>query len=456
MHMEIPPYQPIATGLKLNQEQQQLLLLLKRGVWLYFLLLVFEGALRKWFFPALAAPLLIVRDPVALTLLAIAYHKGLFPKNIFVIGFISTGFISFFLTLLIGHGNLFVAIYGLRILVIHVPFMFLVGKIFRQYDVVKIGKAMLWIAIPMTVLIAIQFYSPQSAWVNRGVGGDMEGAGFSGAMGYFRPPGTFSFTNGTTLFYGMLTPFVTYFWLQQRKTVSFWILSTASVALIAAIPLSISRGLFFQVSVSVFFTLFAVLKQPRLFSTIAAGAFALILMALALKNFSFFQTATEAFALRFQTANETEGGLEGVIVDRYLGGMYEAIFGETEIPFWGLGLGMGTNVGSMLLSGQVTFLISEGEWGRIIGEMGFLIGIALIYLRIITVLRLGIKSYQSLTADNPLPWLILSFSLLNVMQGQWAQPTSLGFAIMSGGLTIAALKCKTSDKPNCSNVKKSI
>src|SRR5690606_8418654 len=195
-------------------------LLLKRGVWLYFLLLVFEGALRKWFFPALAAPLLIVRDPVALTLLAIAYHKGLFPKNIFVIGFISTGFISFFLTLLIGHGNLFVAIYGLRILVIHVPFLFLVGKIFRQYDVVKIGKAMLWIAIPMTVLIAIQFYSPQSAWVNRGVGGDMEGAGFSGAMGYFRPPGTFSFTNGTTLFYGMLTPFVTYFWLQQRKTVS--------------------------------------------------------------------------------------------------------------------------------------------------------------------------------------------------------------------------------------------
>jgi hypothetical protein len=34
------------------------------------------------------------------------------------------------------------------------------------------GIATLWIAIPMAILIALQFHSPQSAWVNRGVGGE--------------------------------------------------------------------------------------------------------------------------------------------------------------------------------------------------------------------------------------------------------------------------------------------
>ena len=43
--------------------------LLKKGIWLYFLLLIFEGALRKWLLPGLATPLLVVRDPIAMFLL---------------------------------------------------------------------------------------------------------------------------------------------------------------------------------------------------------------------------------------------------------------------------------------------------------------------------------------------------------------------------------------------------
>ncbi len=34
--------------------------LLKSGIWAYFLLLIFEGAIRKWIFPGLATPLLCV------------------------------------------------------------------------------------------------------------------------------------------------------------------------------------------------------------------------------------------------------------------------------------------------------------------------------------------------------------------------------------------------------------
>ncbi|MFC3198967.1 hypothetical protein ACFOET_15190 [Parapedobacter deserti] len=431
-----------AISMHAKKRHERLVLLLKRGIWLYFLLLIFEGALRKWFLPSLANPLLIVRDPIALALLIIAYHKGVFPKNGLMIGFMLTALISFFVTLIFAHGNIVVAVYGLRILVIHVPFMFLIGKVFRRQDVAEIGKAMVWIAIPMTILIAFQFYSPQSAWVNRGVGGDVEGAGFSGALGFARPPGTFSFTNGTTLFYGMLAPFIIQFWLYKDKAVSRWVLLLASIGLLAAIPLSISRALLFQVGVSFIFTLFVIAKRPRLLKSLVIALVSFAILVAILQSFAFFQTATAAFMARFEAANESEGGMEGVLVDRFLGGMYTAVFGEQDIPFWGHGLGMGTNVGAMLLSGKLTFLISEGEWGRVIGEMGFFLGMMIIVLRIFTVSKLGMLSFNSLATGNGLPWLLLSFSALNVLQGQWAQPTSLGFAVLSGGLVMASLKTR--------------
>ncbi len=45
---------------------------IRRLIWLYFWLLLFEGALRKWVAPQLANPLLIIRDPVVLLIYALA------------------------------------------------------------------------------------------------------------------------------------------------------------------------------------------------------------------------------------------------------------------------------------------------------------------------------------------------------------------------------------------------
>jgi len=39
-------------------------------IWIYFFLLIFEGALRKWIAPSLANVLLVVRDPVLLAIYA--------------------------------------------------------------------------------------------------------------------------------------------------------------------------------------------------------------------------------------------------------------------------------------------------------------------------------------------------------------------------------------------------
>ncbi len=412
--------------------------LLKKGVWAYFLLLIFEGAIRKWVLPGLSDLFLIIRDPLVFAMLVYAWKKNILPNNIFIVWMTIIGVVAIFTALFLGHGNLFVSIFGARILLLHFPFIFLIGKLLNHDDVVKIGKVVVWISIPMAVLISLQFYSPQSAWVNRAVGGGF-GSAFGGSMGYFRPPGTFSFTNGTTLFFSLVGAFVFYFWLKPNQ-INRLVLMAATGGLIMAIPFSISRGLTFTLVVMVLFVLVAVSRKPKYFGKILVAGFATILAFSLLSNTEFFETAFGVLTRRFESAAISEGGVEGTISHRYFGDMIEAITEATELPFFGLGIGMGTNVGSALMSGGRGFLIAEGEWGRLVGEMGALMGIAVIAMRLIIGFKLAVASYLRLKDGDILPWMILSFALLVFPQGQWAQPTTLGFSTLVVGLLLATLK----------------
>lgn len=411
---------------------------LKTGIWVYFILLIFEGGLRKWVFPGFATPLLVVRDPVAIWLLFTAFRNGYLPSNnqFYAIGFI--GFTSMFTAVLVGHHSLLVAFYGARILLFHFPLIFLIPKVFDFDDVVKMGKIVLWIAIPMFLLIALQFYSPQTAFVNKGIGADSEGGGFSGALGYFRPPGTFSFTTGNTQFFSLVAVFVIYFWLNMEK-INRLLLIGATVALIAAIPISLSRGLLIQVVLTAIFTLASVSRTPKLLGRAIGAGLGLIIILALLSNFSFFSNAIEVLTSRFDTAKESEGTLDNTIINRMGASILEP-FANSDLPFWGFGIGMGTNAGARLLVGRSdTFLISEGEWGRLIGEMGAIYGFAAILIRMQIGVKILIEGYKRLKLNNLLPWLMGSVAFQAVAQGQWAQPTALGFGVLMGGLAIAAM-----------------
>ena len=50
---------------------------IKKLIWAYFLLLLFEGALRKWFLPGLSQGLLIIRDPIVIWIYFLAYQKNI-------------------------------------------------------------------------------------------------------------------------------------------------------------------------------------------------------------------------------------------------------------------------------------------------------------------------------------------------------------------------------------------
>lgn len=416
---------------------------LKRGIWVYFFLLIFEGALRKWVLPGLADPLLLIRDPLALWLLFKAYQQGVWKPNGYVLIVWAVSILAFSLALILGHGNLQVAIFGIRITLIQFPIIFLIGTVFNKNDVLFLGKLVLWLNIGMTLLVAAQFFSPQSAFVNRGIGGDVEGSGFGGAAGFFRVPGTFSFTNGLAFFYGLAAAFIFYFWIVKIPNNSFKILLILStLALVAAIPLSVSRTVLFQILLTFIFVLVISGNNLKILPKIGIIILAIGLMFTIMKDISFFKTASGAFSERFTSANKAEGGMEGVVVDRFLGGMYGAIK-DDSFPFWGMGLGMGTNVGAKILTGERrdgVFLISEGEWGRVIGEMGVILGFTLITLRLSLIILFLKKSWEVLHTGNTLPWMLTSFGMLIILQGQWAQPTTLGFSVLIGGLIIASYK----------------
>lgn len=419
--------------------------LLKQGIWLYFLLLIFEGALRKWFLPFLSTPLLIIRDPIALYLVILAWKRGLLGVNLSVIIMVFISIIAIYTAFFFGHGSLPVAIYGARITLFHFPLIFVIARVFDRRDVERLGRITLWISMMMALLIALQFFSPQSAWVNRGLEGSNEGAGFSGAMGYFRPPGTFSFTNGTSLFFGFVACYICYFWLSPAK-VNKLLLIGSTISLIMAIPLSISRGLFLSVGVSMIFALLAISRKPKYLGKMILSILGIGISVVLLNHIELFQTATKVLTSRFEVGNQLEGGMEGVLLDRYLGGLIGALNHSSDQPFFGYGLGMGTNVGSMLLTGRTIFLISEGEWGRIIGELGPIMGISVVLIRLSLSASLLASSYRRLSRGDLLPWMLLSFGLLTVPQGGWAQPTSLGFCTLIAGLILAA--CRTPKMKN--------
>lgn len=419
--------------------------LYKKAIWVYLFLLIFEGALRKWFLPQLATPLLLVRDPIAIWLTVVGLQRGWIKSGyITVMMVVST--ISMLMTLAVGHHNLFVALFGWRIYFFHFPMIFVLGKVLSRTDLLKIGQFILWVSIPMTALIVVQFYSPQTAWVNIGVGGEGS-AGFAGALGYFRPSGTFSFTSGYVMYQALVGCYLLYYLLMnstlpKEYQFSKYILIILAGCYILSIPTSISRTHFFQTCVFLLFLFLAAIRKNKLKSKFIKSAIMVVVAVFVLSLLGIGNESMEAFIARFETANEIEGGVDGVIGDRYVGGLLSSLI-NFNTPVFGYGIGLGTNVGAKAMGGNMYSFgfNAENEWSRIIGECGLLFGLIIISVRLLFSIEMWKRSYNRLAKRfDLLPWMLSAGMMLTVPQGQWSIPTNLGFCILFGGLTLAAVK----------------
>jgi hypothetical protein len=412
---------------------------IKIAIWLYFILWIFEGALRKWILPSLATPLLVVRDPVAIYILYQAFQLKLKFSNPYVVcAWLSTLF-CFLYTIMFGHSNLFVGLYGARIMLLHFPLLFIIGEVFYKEDVLKMGQVLLGLNVLMTVLVFFQFNSPQTAFINVGIGGEGS-AGFSGAMGYSRPPGTFSFTSGLTIFYTAVSVFVFYFWL-SKDSCSRILLYASTTALVIGLPLTISRGAVVGVLVVGLFAIIASGTSGKTIFKLFITGVVLYFLILVLENYTaIFKLSTEVFMSRVDAANQ-DGGLKESIFLRALDSFVGPIVDLLNQPLFAGNLGMGTNAGAKLLTGKAgSFLISEGEFGRLGGEQGLIFGGGLIALRIFLAIHFAVKSWRLPQDEKLLPFILCGAACIALMQGQWAQPTVLGYGVLMAGLVLACFK----------------
>jgi hypothetical protein len=413
---------------------------LKRMIWLYFWLLIFEGALRKWV-PSLSTLLLVVRDPLVLLIYFQAARCRHFPVNAHVLVYFSL-VISFILLALvqimagIGGGPL-VAAYGLRTNFLHLPLIFVIPKVFSYSDVVKLGKWVLILSIPMAALMVLQFLSPPDSWINAATMVDVKQIDF--VAGKIRPAGVFSFATGAAHFFVLATTFLIYGLAEKGATYSRWLVWAALFSVAIVQPVSGSRTLVLGCALEMVAAIVFGILNPRRAYRIFAIAILICAAAAALSLTSFFREAVTAFMTRWDDASTASGGIEEGLVWRFFGAFLEPLVLLPAAGLIGRGLGVGTGAGATLMTGAPQFLLAENEWPRVVLESGPLLGFSFLAYRVWVAGSIALRAARSARLEQLLPWLLAWYACRSLVTESISQPTNLGFMVFVSGLCLAAI-----------------
>jgi hypothetical protein len=418
------------------------LLWAKRGIWLYFWLLILEGALRKWILPQLSAPLLLVRDPVVLLIYWHAYRsRRISTHGLAALALVSAAIVLLtFIQFVGGIDEPLTALYGVRSYLLYLPLIFVMKCVLTGDDVKQIGRWFLIISIPMTVLMIQQYRAPSGSWLNIGAGGE------SNVQLYFagehvRASGTFSFINGTSDFFPITAAFLL-FGITQVGTYSNLLLSAAVIANIIALPISGSRTLFFSSAFVVACGVLSLLSSGRSFGRLIKVASGVLVAAVICSQLPVFRDSLASFADRWQSADQAEGGggAQGVLQTRVLDTITAPFEMLVEVPLFGNGIGLGSNVAAAARTGSRDFLLAEAEWPRVVQECGPIFGLLFLGYRVLLCGTLISASLSLRHRTATLGLLLAAATVPQLLINTVEQPTNLGFMVFGAGLSLAAAK----------------
>lgn len=405
---------------------------LRRLIWLYFWLLLFEGAMRKWLLPGLSNALLIVRDPVVLGIYALALRDKVFPRNGFLLWTFLLAILCF-LASFAGIGTLAVTVYGLRADFLHLPLIFVLPCVLRAEDVRRMGLALLLILLPMTLLAVKQFQAGTLSPWNVGAGGEVGGQLYA-AAGKVRASGTFSFATGLATYLALTTAYLLDDLLGAR-TYPRWLSLAALPAMVLTLGVSGSRTAVIAVTIVCSLVVYIALRRPGQMR--GAVRFIVLTLVAVMALVWFAPVFLEGVAVQRERF-ESGGGVQEGIVVRFFQDFVGAGYAMSQAPALGLGLGVGTNVGARLLQGHQEFTLGEGEWQRVFFENGAALGIAYIGLRLAITLAVIFTALRAYREGRNLPLLLVGAGGLDLATAQFGQPTTLGFAVFTAGLALAA------------------
>ena len=416
---------------------------LKRWIWLYFILLIFEGTLRKWLLPQLSDVLLVIRDPIVLVIYMLAIKARLFPRNGYMLSLGIIAILCWLVSLVVLQPYLslkplvLVTGFGFRSNFLHLPLIFVMGRALDADDVKKLGRWILIGSLPMVLLLAIQFNAAPDSFINRTAGlGDTQQITAGG--GKIRPPGTFSFVSGV-IFYAALSAAYLLYGALTRGLYRNWLLFSSGFALVVTIGVSGSRSVLLAVLVVVSTLVLIIVMRPTAVNQFGRNLLIVVVVLFIAVRVPVFKEGVQVLSDRFtDVAQAEETSIAKGLITRIFDPFTEGILFIPQAPIAGYGLGIGTNGGAKFLTGQAAFLLTEGEWGRVVLESGPILGLAYLAWRTILTINLGLFSFRQLKCGEILPIMLYGAGFLGLLNGQFGQPTNLGFAVFICGLCLAA------------------
>jgi len=274
---------------------------------------------------------------------------------------------------------------------------------------------------------------PGSRW-NVGVGGEIGGQLYA-AQGRVRASGTFSFATGLATYLALCAAFLLHD-LLGRRIYPRWMTYSALTALVLTLAVSGSRSAVISVGIVCGMVLYMAFRRRAQFGgAVRPILLTLVITAALARSTPVFDEGIAVHRDRFASGGGIKEGL-AMRTGREYAAAWDRLF---TAPLFGVGLGVGTNAGSALLQGgQREFILGEGEWERVIMESGPLLGSGFIALRFgifLTILGAVLRAYRT---GQTLPLLLVGVTGVDLVAGQFGQPTALGFAVFTSGLALAA------------------
>jgi hypothetical protein len=408
---------------------------IKKLIWAYFFLLLFEGALRKWFLPGLSQGLLIIRDPLVIWIYYLCYAQGLFPlTNKYLLKCFQWIVLAVVLSFLINKTHPATIAYGARTNLLHFPLIFIMARVLSWQDVINFGKAFLLLALPMTWVVAQQFQGDSQDIINTAAGGT--GSQLETSGGKVRASGTFTFVSGIVYYYCFTVAFIIYGFLIKGSFPKWMVYLGTSATLLAMVTAG-SRAVIAESLQVIGCIGFLAYYKPNEFGKIATSIFAFSTLALVLySQIELFQEGLQFLSLRFEEAANTEGNPVEAYFNRYIDMIIAPYSYGRWVDILGFnGLGGATRAGAALGGG---FGLAENAWSRPILENGIVVGGLFILWRVWMTKDLLLTCISAVKRGSYLSIFLFGASGPLLMFGLIGQPTTLGFAAFGSGLCLAA------------------
>src|SRR5262249_11073850 len=368
-----------------------------------FVLVVFEGALRKWAFPSAQAQIYLVKDAI---LLAVYLGFALDARRnqpvlrdvtsikvVLLLAFI----FSCFEVLNPNSPSILVGLMGLKAYFLYVPIAFILPYAFKSREHLFL---MIWrylvLAIPVALFGLIQVAAGPDSFLNTYVSHTEGGPGLAyfGHENITRTSGTFSYISG----YAAFLTFVAFLAIGYNLA-NGWRIKNNIVPILA---LSLVVGAMFTTgSRAPVYTLIAtspvillLAASGRLLPTRTAVRLCLLLPIVAFVALNLSSRAVDAFTQRANEASDNTAY-------RLLWPVDQTIWALSEGPALGMGIGT-THPSAFTITGTgearwLGDLLTEGELPQVTVELG-LIGLILIYLPRFLIIGLALRWARSFKA----------------------------------------------------------